>query len=65
MRFEPRNFDRVSGEAIEFAKSAMRNGWLFEEYIRTAREAWTLAHEDALSQAKYQVERDTAAGSGK
>jgi hypothetical protein len=58
MKIGPRNFDTVSEEAIRFAESAMRNGWLFEEYIRTAREAWTIAHEDALRQARYQVEQD-------
>jgi hypothetical protein len=40
---------------MRFADSAIMNGWLFDEYIKLAKEAWVIAHEDALRQARYQV----------
>ena len=54
----PRGYEVVTRSAIDFADEAIRHGWLFDEYIRSAREAWVIKHEDLLSQAKYQVERD-------
>ena len=51
------NFDRVSNEAIDFANSAMRSGWTYSDYLRTAKDAWVIAHEEALKQAKYHVEK--------
>jgi hypothetical protein len=56
--YSPRNYEKVTEEAIDFADAAIRNGWLFDEYIRSAREAWIIKHEDLLSQAKYQVQKD-------
>jgi hypothetical protein len=55
----PRNYEGVTGDAIRFAQAAMINGWLFDEYIKVAREAWVIQHENALRQAKYQVEKDS------
>jgi len=55
----PRNYDRVTEEAVRFAELAASNGWLFDEYIKAAKTAWVMYHEDALRQAKYQVEKAT------
>jgi len=58
MRYLPRNYDNVTADAMRFAESAAMNGWLFNEYIQSARDAWIIQHENALSQAKYSIEQD-------
>jgi orotate phosphoribosyltransferase-like protein len=59
MIIQPRNFDSVSGKAVDVADDAVRNGWLFKEYLEMVKHAWIVAHENNLSQAKYQVEKSS------
>ncbi len=53
---ELRYFSAISGEARNFADSAVRANWSFENYIQCAREAWLVAHEEKLRHAKWEIE---------
>lgn len=53
---ELRNFGHISDKARDFADSAVGSNWFFENYIRCAREAWLVAHEEKLRHAKWEME---------
>lgn len=62
MKYLPQNYERVTSEIMDGAKSAMQNGWLFSEYLEAVKQAWVYAHEDALKQANYQVSKERTGG---
>jgi hypothetical protein len=56
MYHQPPNFERVTNELMRGAEEALHSNWLFEQYMEECKTCWVLAHEDALTQAKYQAE---------
>jgi hypothetical protein len=52
---DPQFFSAAGENALHFARASINAGWQFERYLQAAKDAWILAHEDALKQAQYDV----------
>lgn len=48
-------YEQVTRQAMIFADEAIQSSWSLENAIRSLEEAWIIAHEDMLRNAKHEV----------